>query len=427
MLVLKRKREEPKSYIWQAQGFGLNDDAPLGCEVTAASYLVRHSAIYANDNDYETFMEPFLQKLHESSAEQWSGPLSMLKSWKSPIDDPENQLENLTPDGAERAREVGKHLFRRYPKLIPTLRKIYFDKKPRTRDTARAFIQAFPQKDEIEGIEIRKTHEEFHAISPHKSCPNFVKSAGDDELEEFVHHYTRPIIARLQAHAGFNLTAHDIIGMQQFCGYESAITGGNSPLCGVFTPLEWLQYEYAWDLKYTYMVGHGNPLSPYLGFPWLNVTGNLFNKLHPPHAEGIADPKDDGQRFFVAFTHREVPPTLATALGLFNSSSSAGEEFPTDRVNFQRAWKMAELIPFLGHVGIELMTCGASSGAQHGNTYVRFMANSAPRPIPTCQNGPGASCAFHQYMGLVQRGLDEYGDFKGACGVEDMKEPIVWQ
>ena len=36
---------------------------PRGCEVTKAAYLVRHAAINANDFDYESYLEPFTDKL----------------------------------------------------------------------------------------------------------------------------------------------------------------------------------------------------------------------------------------------------------------------------------------------------------------------------------------------------------------------------
>jgi len=183
-----------------------------------------------------------------------------------------------------------------------------------------------------------------------------------------------------------------------------------------------MAYEYAWDLKYSLMVGHGNPLSPYLGFPWLNTTSQLFSKFHKPrHISAPGDvPDDDGQRFFLAFTHREVPPFIATALGLFNSSNAHAEEFPTDRINWNRSWKMAELIPFLGHVGIEKLTCNAISlDPEDDQEYIRIIANSAPRPIPRCEDGPGASCKFDRFTEIVREGMEEYGDFDGICGNND--------
>lgn len=130
---------------------------------------------------------------------------------------------------------------------------------------------------------------------------------------------------------------------------------------------------------------------------------------------------------------------IATALGLFNSSNAFAEEFPTDRINWSRSWKMAELIPFLGHVGIEKLTCGRRRGAlslredvvgredlggaegdgeEDDGEYIRIIANSAPRPIPLCQDGPGASCGFDRFRELVRVGMDMYGDFDGVCGNE---------
>jgi hypothetical protein len=402
------------SPYFDAIGFGLDHAVPRDCVVTAASYLVRHAAIYANDHDYEEFIEPFLRKLEttvtrmgkEKEREGWKGSLALFDKWKSPYTDPENQLENITPQGIIDSKKVAAHLLSRYPSLVPTTQKIYADTKARTRDTAAAFVDVFPQAVHI--VETTPNSSSFHSQNPHKACSAFSKSAGDVELAAFIAQYTVPILARLQLHAPVELASGDIVGQQQLCGYESAITGRISKLCAVFTDDEWMAYEYAWDLKYSHMVGHGNPLSPYLGFPWLNTTAQLFSKFHAPGHDlsSSSDPSiphdDSGQRFFLSFTHREVPPVIATALGLFNSSNALADEFPTDRVNWARSWKMAELIPFLGHVGIEKLACDRGGG---DGEFVRIIANSAPRPIPSCQGGPGASCAFDRFVGLVGEGM----------------------
>jgi hypothetical protein len=70
-----------------------------------------------------------------------------------------------------------------------------------------------------------------------------------------------------------------------------------------------------------------------LGFPWLNATSELMSKFHAPQHFEEEIPDDDNQRFFLAFTHCEVPPFIATALDLFNFSNAFVEEFPTDRIN----------------------------------------------------------------------------------------------
>jgi hypothetical protein len=418
------------SPYFDAIGSGLEHKAPLNCEVTAASYLIRHAAIYANDHDYESWIEPFLTKLNttvDPNSESWTfsgkrrkgwkGPLEFFGTWENPIGDPENQMEKVTPQGIKDCKKVGKHLLSRYPSLVPTTKRIYADKKSRTQDSAAAFIKVFPQ--DIEIIELEKGSESYKSQCPHKVCKAFSKKPGDEEQGTFMAHYTAPIIVRLQPFAPFELEQTDIMALQQLCGYESAINGKKSDICDVFTDDEWMAYEYAWDLKYSVMVGHGNPLSPYLGFPWLNTTAKLFEKFHSPEYEGGGPeiPDDDGQRFFLAFTHREVPPVIAAALGLFNSSNEYQEEWPTDRINWSRSWRMAELIPFLGHVGIEKLTCeGNRGGEEKDREYVRIIANTAPRPIPACQNGPGASCRFDKFVELVREGMEKYGDFDGVCG-----------
>lgn len=389
-------------------------------------YLIRHAAIYANDDDYERYIEPFLKKLNTTydtlsgkRRQGWKGSLSFFDKWKNPIYDPANQLEQITPQGVKDSKKVGKHLLSRYPKLVPTTKKIYADKKARTKDTAAAFVQVFPQKVEVEEILLNRSS--FHAQDPHKACKAFSKEPGNEEQEQFMSKYTAPIIKRLQKHSPVVLEETDIMGLQQLCGYESAINGQKSKICDVFSDDEWMAYEYSWDLKYSHMVGHGNPLSPYLGFPWLNTTSQLMAKFHILRHTNVPEvPNDDGQRFFLAFTHREVPPFIATALGLFNSSNAYAEEFPTDRINWSRSWRMAELIPFLGHVGIEKLTCNSVSvDPEDDKEYIRVIANSAPRPIPTCADGPGASCSFDQFTEIVRKGMEIYGDFDRVCQNED--------
>lgn len=119
------------SPYFDAIGAGLDHHAPPGCEVTAASYLIRHAAIYANDHDYEDYIEPFLKKLNTtfstSSGKKrtgWSGPLAFFDKWENPINDPDNQLEMITPDGIKSSKKVGKHLLSRYPTLVPTTKRM---------------------------------------------------------------------------------------------------------------------------------------------------------------------------------------------------------------------------------------------------------------------------------------------------------------
>ena len=426
------------SPYFDAIGHGLQHAAPPGCKVNAASYLIRHGAIYANDAEYEEFIKPFLYKL-EKYRGGFSGPLEFLNRWQSPID--ENHLEDLTPSGANDSQQVGGHLVKRYPDLAPTVSKVIADLKPRTYDTARNFIVPFPNTSAIDIVRFNKKNlnNGTRALLPHKACSIFTKDPGTDQQYEFINTYAPPISARLSPYTpdDYNFSPKDILAMQSICGYESAILGNRSPLCGVFTDAEWYSYEYAWDMKYAYMVGPLNNLSNYLGMPWLSAQSKLFEHIDDTSKSGGHDDNDgDGngwpkdQRLFLYFTHREVPPMVATALGLFNNSASCGgDEFPTTHVNWARSWRMSDLIPFLGHVGMEKMVCDRPVGSMAGDggdaktedvkmerkEFIRFIANTAPRPLPFCQSGPGASCPFEEFKKIVREGEEEFGNFDGVC------------
>jgi hypothetical protein len=403
------------SPYFDAVAFGLSHAPPQGCNVTAASYIIRHSAIYANDEEYETYIKPFLEKLDKEDRDAWSGPLEFMKHWTSPI--LEDKLEDITPSGAEDAVRVGLHLLERYRDLVPTTKKVLADKKARTYDTAKNFIKAFPNSEDIELVRIIKDKDgAMDALIPHKSCPAFNKEPGKNETAEFISNYAPFVSKRLRPYTAFNLTDNDVVGLQQLCGYESAIKGTRSPICKVFSDAEWMAYEYAWDLKYAHMVGPLNPLSVYLGMPWLQAQTKLFSAIDSDSKDQPGPGWPKGQRLFLSFTHREVPPFVATALGIFNSSSSTNEEFPTDAINWTRAWKMADLIPFLGHVGLEKMVCSADAGME--GEFVRVIANSAPRPIPNCQKGPSASCPIERWNDIMKNADQKYGDFHKVCGTK---------
>ncbi|KAI5201226.1 hypothetical protein AUEXF2481DRAFT_3815 [Aureobasidium subglaciale EXF-2481] len=410
------------SPYFDAVGFGLEHTAPVGCNITAASYIVRHGAIYANDDEYEEYIKPFLFRL-EKHRDGWSGPLAFMSQWQSPI--LEDRLEELTPSGARDAEKVGRHLVERYPDLAPHTTRILADKKSRTFDTATNFTRGFPHHNDIEVVRVLENDNgSMESLVPHKLCDNFNKEPGTKEQHKFINMYGSRIAVRLAPFTPFKLRPKDVVGMQSICGYESAILGKRSPMCAVFTDAEWMAYEYHWDLKYAHMVGPLNPLSPYLGFPWLQAQSDLFAHIDKHDTPSGGWP--DKQRLFLSFTHREVPPFIATAIGLFNSSSDAGEQFPTDHINWTRAWRMSDLIPFLGHVGMEKMTCSRGGAVDaDGNSgpgdYVRFIANTAPRPIPQCQSGPGASCPLEEFRDIIGKGAKQHKDFHKVCDKKGKK------
>lgn len=230
--------------------------------------------------------------------------------------------------------------------------------------------------------------------------------------------YTKPIVARLNATApAFNFTLEDVVGMFQLCGYETVIRG-SSPFCSLdlFSADEWLSFEYGEDIRYFHNSGYGRPLTTRLGIPWVKAS-----------VEALSD-RNSSQDLYVSFTHREVPPMVVTALGLYNNSAFSGSNdvnatMPTDRINYNRAWKSSEILPFLTNIAIEQMTCG--DNYYPSGEYYRVLVNSSPQPLTECRNGPGDSCHAEDFEDFIQDRVERFGDFAERCGLKDAAQELT--
>ncbi|KAF1987514.1 putative histidine acid phosphatase [Aulographum hederae CBS 113979] len=399
----------------------LDPSPPQGCNVTRAAYLVRHAAIYANDFDFEEYIEPFVQKLANASV-NWSRTrdLAFLATWKSPIG--EKDEEQLTQVGELEAQKLGVEVLQRYPNFKPP-KKVWTSTAERTTKSAESFISGLVRyENETEMVQVYEGKEAgANSLTPYSSCPAYSGSRGSDQSKPFQTRYTAPIIERLKAQApGFNFTNNDIVGMQELCGYETVIRG-SSPFCSLslFTPNDWLGFEYANDLMYHYNTGYGFDVSGAIGMPW--VTATTQQLLSDGVGNAVANPEGELQDLYVSFTHRELPPTVIVALGLFNNSafSSSGDvnaTMPTDTINHNRAWKSSNILPFLTNVAVEKMECDSYGYGQ--GEYFRVLVNKSPQSLPGCNYGPGESCPRNAFVEFISRREAMFGGFGQKCGVD---------
>jgi len=202
--------------------------------------------------------------------------------------------------------------------------------------------------------------------------------------------------------------------MQELCGYETVIRG-SSPFCSldVFSPNDWLGFEYTNDIQYHYNVGYGNDVAGAIGYPWLNATAGLLTSTDTNSY--------DAQDIYISFTHRELPPVVLVALGLFNNSAFSGGDdinatMPLTAQNYRRAWKSSHIIPFLTNIAIERMACD-SYGFGVGE-YYRVLVNQSPQPLPGCTDGPGESCSRDGFQAFVKARGEALGGFGERCGVD---------
>ncbi|KAF3045673.1 hypothetical protein E8E12_011133 [Didymella heteroderae] len=383
---------------------------PQGCNITRAAYLVRHAAIYANDFDYEEYIEPFTDKLGNMSV-NWreAGPLDFLQKWQTPISDEE--LEDLTTVGRLESYKLGTEVHMRYPGFKAP-KKVWTSTAERTELSSKSFIEGLVmQSNETERVTVSEDESEgADSLTPYKGCPKYSSSFGSKQSGEFQKVYTAPIIERFRAYApSFNWTANDITAMQQLCGYETVIRG-SSPFCDLdlFSPDEWLQFEYMNDIQYFYNTGYGNEISGVLGFPWLNATAQQL----------LAG--NSTQDLYVSFTHRELPPTVAVALGIFNNTLWTGGNInatmPLNKINYQRAWRSSRILPFLTNIAIERLEC--DSYGYPAGTYVRVLVNQDPQQLE-CAVGPGDSCSEGSFAEFVQQRGEMFGGYTEKCAPTD--------
>jgi len=229
--------------------------------------------------------------------------------------------------------------------------------------------------------------------------------------QQYKEKYTKPIMERFQALAPqFNFSSDDIVGMQQLCGYETVIRG-SSPFCSldVFSANDWLDFEYMNDIQYFYNAGYANPISGTLGFPWVNASSEAL----------LAD--EASEDIYVSFTHRELPPAVIVALGLFNNSAYSGTNNPNATMplttqNYGRVWRSSVILPFLTNIAIEKMACD-SYGYDAGD-FFRVLVNQSPQQMQGCDDGPGVSCSKDKFGKWVESRGELFGSYTEKCQPE---------
>lgn len=160
----------------------LQSSPPQGCNVTSASYLIRHAAIYANDFDFESYLEPFMKKLHNTS-QNWSSTKSLkfLSNWTAPVED--KHLEKLTRVGMQEAQSLGASLHQRYAHL-KTPATVWTSTADRTVKSAQSFILGFTN-NHTNSINLTQVEESkttgADSLTPYKSCSAYSSSYGSDQ------------------------------------------------------------------------------------------------------------------------------------------------------------------------------------------------------------------------------------------------------
>ena len=405
-------------WIPKRDGLGHPEDTlPDTCSIDQVHMLSRHAERYPTRNAGRRHLD-LLKRLH-SPGVKLEGSLTFLNTWKYFTDPSEPSFENLTTQGPYagtlQARNAGRTMRRRYNHLIaknnPT--KIWSCETPRDVETAKYFAEGFfgPHWTDDGSAQLEIISEDpsrgGDTLTPGDTCLKYRSDGlGHDfgylMLGRWQKTFSAPIAERLANDAlGIYLSALDIYGMMEMCGFEM-LARGYSPWCDIFSHQEWLEFEYARDLLHFYRAGPGNQYGPVMGWLYLNATADLLVKA-------------ETQDVYFSFVHDgDLVPMLA-ALQLLDERTVT-QELPTDHVKEDRHWVTSDVVPMGGRVVFERVSCREEGLRKR---YVRVFINDGLMKFP---GFPASVKVKHgvpveDFWMFVASRRDLFGDFRTVCGL----------
>lgn len=403
---------------------------PASHKIDSAVYLFRHGIIHVNGHDYNEGIAPFLQKLgrlQQANCLARQGRLGFLSTYATWIT--KRDVGKISEAGLRQSCELGRAFRVRYSAWlkqdVPDSKArmcVWSDSAERCVQSARAFAEgftgeAFVGSDDkfdqstsslcptaVETIVIDNTlsKDPCDNLGCHQRFREIDQTAGQDQADTFLAVYTRPIIERLQPllHDDFHLEPKDVYAMQLLCCYD-LVDGRESPFSDLFDQTDWLGFEYMRDVKYHYSEGYGAAHAGMYATPWLEAAMRLL--LRPL----LCEPPDKRLPLWIGFTHREEILYLAVLLGI----AWQGPLPPRiDCIDGNRCWRVSELAPYLGHIGLEVFRTVESS--QRVRIIINGEVVSAFKGHLTQDSDGGYDIAAVE--GWIRNCVKKWDEFKGG-------------
>ncbi|KAG9258915.1 multiple inositol polyphosphate phosphatase [Emericellopsis atlantica] len=396
--------------------FGISNEVPEGCKVDQAVYISRHGSRYPDPGAYNGWVE--LHKKFQEHEFTASGSLEFLPSWEPVLDDPAQQLAQVSPGGYDELYHFGVELRTRYPGWYKygSPFHVWANDYQRTVDSARLFARGYGGPNAttlgtVKPIAAKDPSAVGNSLATSDSCPTYNDRSGAGYTDVWDKIYLPPIAERLNKliDGDLALTADDVSNFPYLCGFESQITRQTSPFCGVFTEEETLQYEYRQDLRYYYGTGPGSYHNSSVMLPVIQGVIDILQSGPETPLQGADNGEDVVGQLTVAFTHDNQINQLASNLGIFDHQAP----LPADSMDEDRIYVSSRNNPMRGTVAFERLNCD-------GTLYLRLLLNDAVYPVAGCACGPGRSCPLDKYNDKVLAAKwEEAGSFEDFCDLPD--------
>lgn len=189
----------------------------------------------------------------------------------------------------------------------------------------------------------------------------------------------------------------------ELCPSESLAELSISPVCALFSPEEWTQYEYFCDLQAFYtMTGYGNPLGPVQGVGYINeLLARLTNQPVSDNTQTnrTLDSSPEtfplNRTFYIDFTHGNNLIAVFAAMGLFKEAE--GKALDPRRPDPKRRWVTNRMAMFSARMVVERLECDTQKDRRPG-VYVRVLVNDALEPLEFCGADKDGLCDLESFV-----------------------------
>ncbi|ORX34928.1 histidine phosphatase superfamily [Kockovaella imperatae] len=383
---------------------GYPGQVPDGCSVDQVQVYMRHAEREASGGTARG-IAALVKKLANSTFQSSDPNIQYLQTWNYSY-----PAEYLSPLGYSDATAAGVAFQHAYSPLLGA--SFYFNNtgpkipirstdQERVNATANAFaagMMGFNYSAFSNWLVTPDSSTTFNSTLASNNCPavNTIDSTANGIFNSYFQPLVRDRLAPLMP--GFNLTTNDVGSLMNACPFDSFNRLSPSPICSIFTPEEWLGYNYAYDLNQFDNAGYGGPIGTAWGVGWVAEMIARLNDSAVIPVGSVNTTLDSNPATFplnssvyLDFTHDTSLESSLTAMGLFKADYNGNVTL--DQIDPNRAWQSALISPMGGRLFVERLQC-QSTGNQSTYPFVRMLLNSAVVPLYTlteCNHSWGAN------------------------------------
>ncbi|KAL1976713.1 hypothetical protein VTN31DRAFT_2995 [Thermomyces dupontii] len=381
---------------------------PKGCRVEFVQVLSRHGARYPTARKSEIYAE-LVQRIKESATE-FKGDYAFLRDYEYRLG-----ADNLTRFGEEQMLESGRQFYKRYREqareIVPFVRA---SGSARVIASAELFNRGFQDaKDRDPRSNKDQTGPVVNVVISEETgsnntldgltCPAAENEPDPKQPAEFLQVFGPRILKKITAHLpGVNLTLEDVPLFMDLCPFDTVAADPDrfprqlSPFCNLFTPDEWMAYDYHYTLDKYYSHGGGSAFGATRGVGFVNeLIARMTGQLPVKDYTTVNHTLDDnpvmfplGAVLYADFSHDNTMMGIYTAMGLYNGTkalSTSKIQAPTGAAadGYAASWT----VPFAARAYVELLQCGSGLEGENKEKelFVRVLVNDRVVPLHGCR------------------------------------------